>query len=539
MSDLSGSYASSTSLEHRQRFAQFFTKAPIARFMAAWVLTPVVDELYDPAFGLGAFYEAARAINGTVAFAGCDLDASILEFWRHRSGAPNLRLSHEDYLRKWGLRHRAIVCNPPYMRFQRFLGRHQVFEAFKQHLGLTLSGYTNIASAFLVKSVSELTDRGRLAYIMPLEFLNTGYGAKVKQHMLRQGRIHAIIRLDCERDAFPDVTTSIGIILFEKSQGATDTQFCVVHQLEELGTLLHRPRGRIVCQEALQPEAKWLKYFEAEVTQVRAGSLTALSTYGAFSRGIATGANEFFVLRPSQAARIGLTEAEVLGCITKSSQVRTGLFSDRDWQNLISCDAQILLLNLNRELSPNAMEYIRQGEASGFHNRYLTRVRSPWYRTESRRPAPLWFGVFSRGGYKVVRNYTKALNLTCFHGFQPNLFGADLVDHLFLYLTSSAGRKILELNMRHYGNSLDKFEPNDLNNALVPTLDWFHSISPQQVAGEVERVAKYGPMSSRMEAIFARLTEPVGIGSANSSQAGINALAAEESFRTDAAKPRH
>lgn len=521
-------YVTTTSLAHRQRFGQFFTEERVARFMLAWVIIPGLDEVYDPAFGLGAFYLASRAMSHTVAFRGSEVDSTILNFWRARTQAPNLSLSHEDYLQKWGQHHPAIVCNPPYMRFQKFLSRDQVFKAFNQHIGLHVSGYTNIASAFLMKSISELTTGGRLAYIMPLEFLNTGYGTLVKEYMLRQGRIHAIVRLDCEKDVFPDITTSIGIILFEKTLSPDVTRYYVIRQLEELETLLQRQPENIVSQQELRAQEKWLKHFEPYALKVRAECLVPLSTYGAFSRGIATGANEFFVLKPSQIASIGLARTEVVGCITKSSQVKHSFFTDHHWNNLVSRDAAVFLLNLNTRLSLHGVEYIRYGEKEGFNNRYLTRARKPWYRIESRRPAPIWFGVFSRDGYKVVRNYTGALNLTCFHGFQPNLFGAQFVDHLFLYLTSSAGRKILDLNMRQYGDSLDKFEPNDLNQALVPSVDWFSPIAQQRVKDEIQAMAPHERLSPEMEDIFRTLIEPTQTDSAATGKVAINPTAAQQ-----------
>lgn len=104
----------------------------------------------------------------------------------------------------WGRKHTNIVCNPPYMRFQKFLNRDAVFSAFAKNAGLRLSGYTNTASAFLIKSLLELDGKGRLAYIMPLEFLNTGYGRAVKAKLLEGGHLAAIIKVDCEKQIFPD-----------------------------------------------------------------------------------------------------------------------------------------------------------------------------------------------------------------------------------------------------------------------------------------------------------------------------------------------
>lgn len=55
-----------------------------------------------------------------------------------------------------------------------------------------------------------------MAYIMPLEFLNAGYDSLVKEKLIESGHLFAIISFDCEKDIFPDVITSAGIILYDK-----------------------------------------------------------------------------------------------------------------------------------------------------------------------------------------------------------------------------------------------------------------------------------------------------------------------------------
>jgi len=196
MCDLSRGYSSIAGSEHLRSLGQFFTPFDVATFMCRWALSGGSNNLYDPAFGLGSFYFAAKAVMHSITFAGTEVDAKILEYFRtHASRTSSPSLSCGDYLAQWGQSHKAIVCNPPYMRFQRFTNRSEVFAAFERHLQVKLSGYTNIASAFLIKSLSELAHGGRLAYIMPLEFLNTGYGAIIKDRLLHQGMLKALIKL--------------------------------------------------------------------------------------------------------------------------------------------------------------------------------------------------------------------------------------------------------------------------------------------------------------------------------------------------------
>ncbi len=485
--------------EHQKRFGQFFTPDTVATFMVDWVLNSGANEVFDPAFGLGAFRAAINNRAG-IQFKGCEVDATIVEFWERNAEQRADFVAIADYLLSWGGQHANIVCNPPYMRFQKFLNRDMVIREFEQKIGIKLSGYVNTASAFLLKSLYELSQRGRLAYIMPLEFLNAGYGTLVKQKLVESGHLCSIISFDCEKDIFPDATTSVGIILYDKAVYHTDVQFFRLQSIDELASFERMQPVAEVPHSALEPQAKWLPHFQATAFSVDRQKTTTLAHFGKFSRGIATGANAFFVLKPERVAARRFDATECVPCIAKSAQIKTAIFKDADFAN-----NPVFLFSVAGSPSKAAEDYIRFGESEGYHERFLTKNRTPWYKTETRSPSPLLFGVFSRNGYKVVLNKTEALNLTCYHGFQPNLLGAAYIEHLFLYLSSQTGRQIVARSMRQYGRALDKFEPNDLNEALVPTAAFFATISKEEVATAIGSLEENGVLPASMETVFAPL----------------------------------
>ena len=490
---------------HRKSFGQFFTRPDIAWFMADWVLASGKKSLFDPAFGLGVFREVVPKDAG-IEFSACEADPEIVKFWERQTGESSGFVTVGDYLHFWGRKHPNIVCNPPYMRFQKFLNRDIVSREFQRHLGIRLSGYTNTASAFLLKSLSELGASGRMAYIMPLEFLNTGYGLLVKERLVESGRLFAIISLDCEKDIFPEATTSVGIILCDAAVRHASVKFYSVKSVAELEAFDRVEPVMDIPLKRLDPGSKWLPLFRERRFEADSARTTTLDIFGRFSRGIATGANEFFVLRPSTANEKGLDEKlECVPCITRSSQIRKPVFGAADYNRLHDADKSVLLFSVGAAHSKAAEKYIRSGEDAGFNKRFLTRNRKPWYKTEKRNASPLLLGVFSRGGYKVVLNRSKVLNLTCFHGFRPNLFGHRYLEHLFLYLLSETGREIISLSMRKYGDSLDKFEPNDLNVALAPSPDFFFSMSAEEVSGAVKAVEETGQLPQWVEDFFTPL----------------------------------
>lgn len=490
--NLEHQYIAITSLQHRKRFCQFYTPQAIAKFMLQWVLEKNPKTLYDPAFGMGAFYYASQSLKFTGQFIATELDAQSFDFYRQYGRTDKLELINSDYFEDWDNQWEAIICNPPYLRFQKYENKDDILKKLGHQFEEKISGYTNIASAFLLKSVAELKQGGRMAYIMPFEFLNTGYGTIVKDILLKHGHIHSIIQVKDETGTFTEVTTTVCIIFFEKN---TLKQDIVFSSIESSDSIIVKNLNMIKPNE-LNPKTKWLTFFDTTLnisTHKKFNkNLVPITYYGKFKRGIATGANEFFALRRSEIEKLGILSAETAICLTKSQQVKSAVFNEDDLNLLIEKDEPIFVFNPTtnfESLSPEAKNYISFGEQQGYHERYLTKTRKYWYMLEKRPPFGILFGVFSRGGYKVIRNTTQAISLTCFHGFEATGSSEKYLDKLFLFLKSEIGNTLLHENKRVYGKSLDKFEPSDLNNVLVPTPAFLDSICNRTVENLLARIA--------------------------------------------------
>lgn len=473
--------------------------------MLEWIDESTHRDLYDPAFGLGAFYPPLNScLPEFDYFSASEIDSTILSHWSSYCTQKNLDIECEDYLLSWGKKHGNIVCNPPYMRFQKFTNRTEVFTAFLQHLHIKLSGYTNTASAFLIKSISELKSGGRLAYIMPSEFLNTGYGEIPKSILLQNKHLSAIIKLHCEREAFPDANTSLCIILYDSSNINETVKFYSISALSQLDSIFLNPPLNEICVKDLVPKQKWGVHFLPKDNNINESLLTPLALYGRFSRGIATGANDFFVLRPSQISELNITRKEIIPCITKSAQIKKMITTDDDYNALFVANEPVLLFSPSpSQVSAESQTYLHHGESLGYHERFLTKSRTPWFKTESRpHSSPILLNVFSRNGYKVIRNHANMQHLTCFHGFNPNLIGRAYIDHLFLYLLSDVGHTILSRSKRTYGDQLDKFEPNDLNTAAVPSMQFFDTIPTKTVQEILHQVSHKNSIPPILNQIF-------------------------------------
>ena len=67
------------------------------------------------------------------------------------------------------------------------------------------------------------------------------------------------------------------------------------------------------------------------------------------------------------------------------------------------------------------------------------------------------------------------------------------------------GREIISLSIRKYGDALDKFEPNDLNDALVPVPGVFEEIPAAGLEGALRHLKETGRVPDYAESWFAGL----------------------------------
>ncbi|RMG01099.1 MAG: SAM-dependent DNA methyltransferase, partial [Acidobacteria bacterium] len=395
----------------------------------------------------------------------------------------------------WNNRYDGIICNPPYQRFQNYKNRNEILAEFQSRLGLALSGLTNLHTLFLLKSVNQLSENGRAAYILPSEFLNADYGVFIKRNLIKYKSLKYVIVFDFTENLFDNVITTSCILLFDNSADIKTVEFIAVKSLDDLAYLESqiplypniKTSGKAVLYEDLDENIKWRAYYQKQ-NGSKYKNLVPLSTYGKAVRGIATGDNDYFTFDEQKKREFEIEDKYLLPCLTKANQASSYFFTQEDFDELRAAGKNVYLLNITDITSPAVRRYIQLGEKLGVHKKYLTSHRTPWYVIENRPPAPILVTVFNRNGLRFVRNEADVRNLTCFHCLYLDMFAMDKIDILMAYLITDVAREIFNDNRREYGDGLEKFEPNDLNDAKVINLE---SV-PQDTAKEISEIfARY------------------------------------------------
>ena len=489
-SEIEQGYSKFTPIEHRKKFAQFFTPFPIADVMAKWLLGhKTLKTILEPAFGLGIFSRALLNYTDKLEIKGFEIDPYIFEKAKNVfEEYDNISIRLEDYMyNDWDNKYDGIVCNPPYFKFHDYDNKG-ILKEMETRIGCKLNGFTNLYTLFLLKSVYQLNANGRAAYLIPSEFLNSDYGKLVKTYLIKSGTLRHIIVIDFEENVFDDALTTASILLCANDNQSDKVQFSNVHHLadfEKIENLItHYPRytaEQTVKLTDLNPDIKWRAYYQAQ-NALKYKHLVPFTNYGKVVRGIATGANDYFVFNESKAKEFGITNKYLLPCICKAQDTKQPFFTQADVEELKANDKSIYLLNaVNADES--VKKYLAIGQSQDIHKRFLTASRNPWFSLENRPPSPIWVSVFNRNGLRFIRNEANIANLTTFHCIYLNLFSAPKTDLLFAYLLTDISKQIFEDNRREYGNGLQKFEPNDINKSMMLDLEHLDAATEKEILG--------------------------------------------------------
>lgn len=481
--EIEGSYSKKVNEKYQKELGQFFTPPHIANFMIQWLFERKQSELniLDPAAGLGIFERIIhKKFQKKIRFDLWEIDGQISSQLNEILNTEGIDydLRQEDFLLSgWDKKYDGIISNPPYFKHHYISNKEKIATTFKQKTGFEFSIQTNVYCWFLIKCLNQLKSEGRLAFIIPSEFLNANYGEAIKEYlMICDVNIH-LISIDYTINVFNSALTTSLILLAEKDESHNNSiSFYNAKNDENINlAFLNTGPKKVRDKTKLDPLIKWKNYFKSDKTY-NYKNLVPISTFGNFSRGIATGANSFFTISNKEIKKYRLPNECIIPCISKANQVSDPVFTEDDYESLEANSARVHLFNASAKPNDDGVkEYLQKGLGEDLHKRYLTRNRDPWYSLEKREVSKIWVTVFNRNGIKLVWNKTSCLTLTCFHNFFPTMMGKQYEKLIFLYLYTDLAKEMLEKEKREYGNGLNKFEPNDISKTKIVDVTMINS----------------------------------------------------------------
>lgn len=483
--------------EERNKLGQFATPTLLAQEMLSYarlLLTPRTRVRFlDPAFGTGSFYSALLqtfAKQDISVAVGYEIDPHygdrVLEFWQ---GTP-LDLRVADFTRAKALksdeeRFNLLICNPPYVR------HHHLTKAEKKRLqcqtkqaaSVWLSGLAGLYCHFLTRSHEWMTDGGLAGWLIPSEFMDVNYGKQVKQYLLEQVTLLHIHRFDPHDVQFDDALVSSAVVWLRKSSPPADHQVTFSFG----GTLAEPTLTRYIPAEVLRSTPKWTKFPEGYSGQIVVPTQNSkLSDLFWIKRGLATGANEFFILTSAQVTNQQLPSEFLVPILPSARYLKVEEIQADEKGNPI-LDRKLFLLSCGlpeqvvMRRYPTLWRYLQTGIEVGINKRYLCEHRAIWYQQEDRPPARFLCTYMGRHGasgnpFRFILNHSGATAANTYLMLYPKpQLAQALGDNLEIARAVwQALRDIPSQTLvgegRVYGGGLHKLEPKELSNAPADSI---------------------------------------------------------------------
>jgi adenine-specific DNA-methyltransferase len=455
-------------LNERRELGQFLTPLPIVKVMVDWVKRKNPGQVVDAGCGTGRFAIAAARQMPSARIIAVDSDpvATLLcRAYVQRFRLDNVEVRCADFLADalpLDESRAAFIGNPPYVRHHRLPWAVKQWGArASERLGVPFSKLAGLHAYFFLATALRARAGDVGCYITSAEWLDVRYGKNLRELLRENLGVISISVLAESAAAFDDAMTTAAVTCFEVGRKPNGVRFSVVPKFR----FAQGPAdAATVAPDALL--GRWgLLLRDLPRAESRRGWLR-LGDLASVHRGIATGANEYFVMTRAQADGLGLASC-VKPVITAGEQVLNAGGS-------VETSGAKVLLALPRDLDKlppkvrdAARRYLAKGEKAGIPDRYLCSHRRPWWWLGDAEAPPIVASYMARRPPAFALNPDGALILNIAHGVFPREpMTASQLSTLVKALNRAAPTFVG--NGRRYQGGLEKFEPREMEDLRFP-----------------------------------------------------------------------
>jgi hypothetical protein len=471
----------------RNRLGQFSTPFPVACQMVARALESVPCEdpiaFLEPAVGTGVFFSALlrRAKRPRIESAiGCEIDPVYGEVAKAVWATSGLQVLGCDFIgfasdpANFG-KFTLLCTNPPYVRHHHLPPDQKVGlqSQVMQRLGLQASGLSGLYVYFVLLADALLTEGAVASWLLPAEFLYVNYGRVLRDYLASRVTLLSMHHFDPDDVQFDDALVSSCIVTYRKTHPRADASCEMTYG----GDYVNVHQRRSVPLSRLRGLNKWtMPHFEDD-----GSSSDGLRLKDVFSvrRGVATGANDFFIIDRRTANQFDIPNEYLKPILPSPRLVREAVIETTSdgtprvdgFRFLLDC---ALPPEEVRRLHPGLWAYLKIGVAKGLPERYLCAQREVWYFQEKREPAPFLASYMGRANgdrkcpIRFFVNFSVAIVTNVFLNLYPtpelnaSLQGnRDRMIELVNALNNVPCDSVLQAG-RAYGGGLHKIEPKEL-----------------------------------------------------------------------------
>ena len=463
----------------------------------------------DPAFGTGVFFSALNNVLASTrieAATGFEIDEHYGKPSRELWSETILNYQIEDFTQSVPPlneknKYNLIICNPPYVRHHHINGQKERLQAEALNAAdMRLSGLSGLYCYFIALSHRWMKSNGIAGWLIPSEFMDVNYGQAVKKYLLNEVTLLQIHRFDPNNVQFDDALVSSAIVWFKNKKPNKNNKVKFTYG----GTIDNPTHEKEVSIAVLSKEKKWTR-FPLSDERTESGA-PKLSDFFSVKRGIATGANSFFVIPREEVERRNLPIEQFRPILPSprylpETEVNTDEVGNPTIKNqLFVLDCKLPIDEIAR-IYPELYAYLQEGIKSGISERYLCRNRKIWYAQENRQESSFYCTYIGRSDnkkpFRFILNHSKAIVANSYLILYPNSrieneigTNAILQRQLLEALNKITDKAMLDEG-RVYGGGMHKLEPRELSNVPAVEIANILAKSPNK---KIQRTQKDAPL---------------------------------------------
>lgn len=462
------------------------TPPELAREIAAYAvgeMEPRDAEIHfgDPAVGTGAFFGALLQLvpKQRIASAiGIDINADQAAAAQWRWADKGMEVWNADYLHMQDLPARTLIlANPPYLRHQSIPAKYkrQLLQGASVRTKIHVSARSGLYVYFLLLSHDWMAEGAVAAWLIPSEFMQSVYGAAIRDYLANHVELLRVHVFYQNVPQFENVNVAPAVVVFRNRRTSPEH----VVKMTSGGSLRHPDVNQSVLLVNLRQADTWaVPFFQraADSEQLRIRDLFSVR------RGIATGANEFFIMPRQRALELGIPERALRPLLPKERMLGTDVIeAEEDGYPKISPQLCVIDCDLpEKEIAkryPNLLKYLRTAKSSGILDRYLLKHRHPWYKQEVRTAPRFLCTYMGRGSdhkppLRFIWNKSQAVATNTYLLLYPTRALADILlqrprAEAELFASLQRAETEVRARARTYAGGLLKIEPRELSNVRL------------------------------------------------------------------------
>lgn len=483
-----GGFIAPKDIATRQEFGAYYTPLRFASILADWAIKDAKERILEPCFGGCDFLEAMRnrfLELGKQQFDshifGCDIDPDA---FGHLSNRMNATIHAGNFLQEDFLsitpRHfghdkfDAVIGNPPYIKNDRISSIQKVnIKRLPESIHNCVKGRANLWAYFIMHAMSFLRVGGRMAWVLPGNFLSADYATSLKVELLKRFKRVTAISV-AERLFLAQGTEERTVVLLcdgyqQGNQKTVQVKYCAnsfelrnildCDGLDDENNLSENSSYPLLTKDQT-------KAFLDVTTKTKARKV---GEFGFVYIGIVLGDKKFFVRKISDWKKTKISASYIVPIVSKFKHL-SGLCTQPDdiraWNRN---DLESFLLNTrNKRLGSRVHSYLSSSEQHDNGNNSTFLRREVWHQPDDGRIADAFVACLHHLGPRMVLNSQKLQATNSLYRFNFTSGLKNEEQEMFaISLLTSFSQVSAEINGRQLGSGGLKLEPKGVANILV------------------------------------------------------------------------